>query len=96
MSTEMKTCPVCNGSTRAPAPDVSYKRVMVGYDVDTDTVPCKNCGGQYMFGRPTGKVRARPDGTACTHSYVSSNVGRCLTNYTCKHCSEHFTVDSGD
>jgi hypothetical protein len=89
-------CPVCNGSGRVSAGDNKYKSVIAGYDKETDTLPCRNCGGQYMFGRPTGEVRARPDGSACTHSYTSKTVGRCLTEYTCVHCGDRFQIDSGD
>jgi hypothetical protein len=89
-------CPVCNGSGRKPAGDNKYKSVIAGYDKVTDTFECTNCGGQYMFGRPTGEVNARPDGTPCTHEYSSKNVGRCLTEYTCKHCGDRYQIDSGD
>jgi len=37
--------------------------VMSGYDADTDTLPCQNCGGQYMYGRPSGIVNT--DTVAC-------------------------------
>ena len=89
-------CPVCNGSGRRDASGERYKKVYAGYDEATDTLPCRNCGGQYMYGRPTGEVRARPDGTACTHEYDSKTVGRCLTRYTCTHCGDVFDIDSGD
>ena len=51
-------CPVCNGTCRAAVPEAwqRYKSVMAGYDAATDTRPCSNCGGQYMMGRPTGRV----------------------------------------
>lgn len=92
----MLTCPVCNGSGRRPAGDDRYKRVYASYDEATDTLSCNNCGGQKMFGRPTGKVRANKEGLPCTHSYTSATVGRCLTRYTCVHCDESFEIDSGD
>lgn len=59
------------------------------------TVECGNCGSQYMHGRATGQVPLRPDGKACRHSYASESAGKCLTRYTCRHCSDAFTVDSG-
>jgi hypothetical protein len=90
------TCPVCNGALRVPAGDTKYKHVMAGYDKETDTLGCSNCGGQYMYGSARGTVKLRPDGTPCTHSYSSKNVGRCLTQYTCVHCSESYQIDSGD
>jgi hypothetical protein len=89
-------CPVCNGSGRISAGDNKYKSVIAGYDKETDTLPCRNCGGQYMFGSPKGEVRARPDGSACTHEYTSKTVGRCLTEYTCVHCGDRYQIDSGD
>lgn len=93
---EYGTCPVCNGSGRVPAGDNKYKHVIAGYDKATDTFGCTNCGGQYMFGRPTGEVRLREDGTPCEHKYVSKNVGRCLTEYLCIHCGDRHQIDSGD
>lgn len=90
------TCPVCAGTGRVPAGDSQYKHVIAGYDQDTDTFGCRNCGGQYMYGSPRGEVRLRPDGTPCTHEYVSRNVGRCLTEYSCVHCSDRYQIDSGD
>ena len=93
---ETGICPVCNGTGRRAAGNDKYKAVYAGYDKDTDTLPCNNCGGQTMYGRPTGKVPLRPDGTPCKHEYVSKTAGRCLTDYTCKHCGYKFQIDSGD
>ena len=95
---EKGCCPVCNGSGRVAVPISMerYKKVIAGYDKDTDTVPCTNCGGQYMYGRPTGEVRLDKNGVPCTHKYVSKNVGRCLTEYTCSECGDCFQIDSGD
>lgn len=90
------TCPVCQGSTRVPAGDSKYKRVIAGYDSDTDTFGCTNCGGQYMFGRSTGQVKLNKDGVPCTHTYQSKTVGRCLTQYDCLHCGDCYQIDSGD
>ena len=90
------TCPVCNGSGRKQAYDSPYKSVLAGYDEQTDTLPCTNCGGQYMYGRPTGQVRLNKDGEPCTHKYVSKSVGRCLTEYFCVWCADRHTIDSGD
>ncbi len=89
-------CPVCNGTGRRPAGENSYKKVYAGYDEVTDTLPCNNCGGQTMYGRPSGRVPLRPDGTPCKHEYASATVGRCLTRYTCKHCGSSYEIDSGD
>lgn len=93
---EHGTCPVCNGSGRVPAGDNKYKHVIAGYDKATDTFACTNCGGQYMYGSPKGQVRLRPDGTPCKHEYTSKTVGRCLTEYTCRHCGDRYQIDSGD
>ena len=91
-------CPVCNGSRRIPVSDEHqrYKTVVAGYDAETDTFPCGNCGGQYMFGTPTGQVKRRADGTPCTHRYISETIGNCLHRSTCKHCGDSYTIDSGD
>ena len=89
-------CPVCNGSGRREAYDSPYKSVLAGYDKETDTLPCINCGGQYMNMSSTGEVKLRADGTPCKHSYTSKTVGRCLTEYTCVHCSDRYQIDSGD
>ena len=89
-------CPVCNGTKRVPAGDRKYKSVIAGYDKETDTLPCTNCGGQYMNMSPTGQVKLRPDGTPCKHYYTSKTVGRCLTEYFCVHCSDRYQIDSGD
>ncbi len=89
-------CPVCNGTGRRHAGVDPYKKVYAGYDEVTDTLPCNNCGGQTMYGRPSGRVRLRPDGSPCVHEYTSSTIGRCLTRYTCKHCGSYHDIDSGD
>lgn len=93
------TCPKCDGSTRRPVPE-SYSgrdlRHIYGYDAETDTFPCNNCGGQTMSGRPAGVVPLRLDGTPCLHEYVHQNAGRCYHRYTCKHCGDVYHIDSGD
>ena len=89
-------CPKCSGTCRIPAGDSPYKHMFAGYDKATDTLRCNNCGGQYMESTPAGVVNLRPDGTSCMHEYTSKNVGRCLTQYTCKHCDDTYRIDSGD
>ena len=89
-------CPVCNGTTRRSAEGETYKKMYRGYDEVTDTLPCNNCGGQTMYGKPTGEVNLRPDGTPCKHEFNFANVGRCLTRYTCNHCKYSYEIDSGD
>jgi hypothetical protein len=37
---------------------------------------CRNCGGQTMTLRATGKVPLRKDGTPCTHKFGSFSSGR--------------------
>ncbi len=91
-------CPVCNGTCRVKVPESMerYKNVIAGYDKESDTLACNNCGAQTMYGRATGEARLRKDGTPCKHEYTSTNVGRCLTRYTCKHCDSSYEIDSGD
>mgnify|MGYP003351192026 CR=1 FL=1 len=93
-------CPVCNGSGHRPCPDnlrdYGVKYGWYNYRAEDDTVTCNNCGGQYMFGQPTGEVPLRSEGTPCKHEYTSATVGRCLTRYTCKHCKSSYEIDSGD
>ncbi len=92
------TCPVCQGSGRVPISQEMerYKTVIAGFDKETNTFGCTNCGGQYMYGRPTGMVRLNETGQPCSHTYQSSNAGRCLTNYHCIHCGDSYQIDSGD
>jgi hypothetical protein len=60
-------------------------------------IGCNNCGGQYMYSNPKGEVPLRPDGTPCLHDYVHSLLNRpTLHRYTCRHCHDSFTIDSGD
>jgi hypothetical protein len=92
----MVTCPVCVGTGRVAAGETPYKNVLAGYDWDTDTLPCRNCGGQTMSMRGTGQVPVRPDGTACVHEYEYRKAGRCYHEYTCRHCGHQYCIDSGD
>lgn len=89
-------CPVCDGTGRVSAGDSEYKDVIAGYDKETDTLACSNCGGQYMYGKPIGEVRLNREGVPCTHKYTSQTVGRCLTRYTCNDCGDTYEIDSGD
>ena len=90
------TCPVCLGSKRIQAPDDKYVKTYAGYDGNTHTLPCDNCGGQMMWGTPTGEVNLNRDGIPCTHDYDYTKLGNCLHGYSCKHCDFHYTIDSGD
>lgn len=96
MTRETCPCPVCSGTGRRPAGDYRYKEVTAGFDRETDTLPCNNCGGQTMYGKPTGQSFLRDDGTPCTHEYTTTNLGRCYNRYTCKHCGYSYSIDSGD
>jgi hypothetical protein len=92
------TCPVCNGTKRIPvsASAESYKDIIAGYDKVTDTFACNNCGGQYMYGKSTGLVKLREDGTPCQHEYTGKTVSNCYHRYVCKHCGDMHHIDSGD
>jgi DNA-directed RNA polymerase subunit RPC12/RpoP len=67
-----------------------------GYDASDDTINCQNCGGQTMYGNPTGFSRTRKDGAPCEHEYTGVKRGRCYTVYTCVHCGYSYDIDSGD
>lgn len=91
---ELGTCPVCLGTGRVDAGPGEHW--FAGYDRETNTLACRNCGGQTMSVFGTGRVRLREDGTPCVHEFVGRNAGRCYTIYTCKHCGSSFDIDSGD
>jgi hypothetical protein len=98
MKLNQGTCPACNGTKRQPIkPEQErYASVYSGYDKETHTLPCSNCGGQYMFGKPSGEVNLNTEGKPCLHSYTSEKIGRCLHRYTCVHCADSYSIDSGD
>ena len=87
------TCPVCNGTKQLPLTE-DEKRY--SWNRDRTHRDCHNCGAQYMMSRASGEVRLNSDGVPCTHSYTSSNDGRCLTGYRCTHCDDRYQIDSGD
>lgn len=89
-------CPVCNGTGKRAAGNTPYKEVYAGYDKETDSLPCTNCGGQRMFGTPTGEVQLRKDGSPCMHEYRRESLGRCYTAYSCIHCEDSYSIDSSD
>lgn len=97
---EMGTCPVCTGTMRMPVPAANRRYAeQYGwweYSKEDDCITCGNCGGQYQFGKPTGKVHLRPDMSPCVHTYVGANIGRCLTRHTCTHCGDTYDIDSSD
>jgi len=89
-------CPVCDGTCRTEVPaSQPYKKVMMGYDPETNTIPCDNCGAQRQWGRATGQVKLNKEGVPCTHKYSRRNIGRCLNLYTCEHCGDSYQIDSG-
>lgn len=93
-------CPVCNGTKRVPYTG-QYAHVVYGYDKETSTVPCLNCGGQYQMGSgPTGTVALRADGTPCKHTYKETGPQhsrqRGWHEYTCTGCGDRHSIDSGD
>ena len=83
MGIEQGTCPVCKG----------FKVVPDEYGKPEE---CHNCGGQHQWGRATGLVFLRKNGTPCKHEYTSEKLGNCYYGYSCKFCPESFTIDSGD
>ena len=90
-------CPICNGTGRKPASKEARAHGWYGYDKNTDTQSCHNCGSHGMFAPPPdGKVELRPDGTPCEHHFTSQTIGRCYHRYTCKHCNTSYSIDSGD
>jgi uncharacterized protein YbaR (Trm112 family) len=91
-------CPCCKGTKRVPLLEEQrrYAHVMAGYDKETDTLTCNNCGGQTMFGQSIGysKKRNPEDIEGCKHEFSGRNAGRCYTIYTCKHCNSSYDIDS--
>lgn len=71
-----------------------------GQGYEGGTLPCTNCGGQTMFGTPTGLVPLRADGTPCLHTYAEHSTPqerqRGAHRYRCTGCGERNTIDSGD
>lgn len=96
MKNEYGTCPICNGTARKPATANARAYGWYGYDKDTDTQECHNCGTHGNFGKPDGKVELRPDGTPCEHRFLEETVSNCYHKYVCEHCGSTHHVDSGD
>lgn len=90
-------CPICNGTGSVLITEAQRKYQHINaLRIDEDHEQCRNCGGQTMSCRATGKVNLRPDGTPCKHEYRGENAGRCWTIYTCKHCGDRYDIDSSD
>lgn len=86
------TCPKCAGKGRVPLEEnlKKYSHLLFDdYDKEDGTISCCNCGGQYSFGIPSGRVPLRKDnGEPCLHEYVERTVGPRQTQRTCKHCGD--------
>lgn len=97
MSADEDVCPVCNGTLRQPAFGTN-RQLAAGYDANTDTFPCQNCGGQRMFGKPTGVVPLDRDGNPCHHAYEPQRdpSRSSIWHYTCHKCNDTFLIDTGD
>lgn len=94
---QFEQCPVCQGTGREPYPEgVKVHSSAYGYDPQTHTIPCTNCGGQYMYSAPTGMVPLNKKGLPCVHVYLVERVGNCLYQYKCLECDDTFQIDSGD
>lgn len=95
--TEFGACPPCEGTGRVAVPEDRQKRktIIYGYDADTDTLPCRNCGGQTMSGRGTGQVPLRANGEPCVHEYTGGLAGNCYYKYRCRYCVHSYAIDSG-
>lgn len=88
-------CPVCNGFGLVRISPDSRKWYPTEH-----FHKCTNCGGQYQDGIThlnLGMVNLRRDnGEPCKHEYTYTKLGNCYHGYTCKHCGDSHTVDSGD
>jgi len=88
-------CPCCQGSGRMPA-GLEW-RWSAGYDHATQTITCRNCGGQTMSGVAQGYTRLDPaTGLGCLHVWEGHKAGNCYHVYTCTKCGEWYDIDSGD
>ena len=87
-------CPCCNGTKLGRA----FTEQEQKWWPNKTHFDCDNCGAQLMMGKAKGYTSIDPKtGLGCDHQYVSKNVGRCLTAYTCTNlCGLTFLIDSGD
>ena len=89
----MALCPICQGTKRQKLRD---DEKAFSWNRGKEDQDCRNCGGQYMFGTPTGYTKKDPiTGLGCPHSYTAKTVGNCLTEYTCTFCGTKHQIDSG-
>jgi RNA polymerase subunit RPABC4/transcription elongation factor Spt4 len=108
MNKQRGVCPACNGTKKylqrfqVENGYVYYEGQSKRFDetrdlkIHEETRVCYNCGAQKQYGEATGMVLLREDGTPCLHDYESTNIGRCYTGYSCKHCGDYYTIDSSD
>jgi hypothetical protein len=89
----MGTCPVCNGTGQTPLSDHEKN---YPWNKGKETGNCINCGGQYMSGIATGKVRLDKSGKPCKHKYTHYLAGKCYHHYICDNCGDEHYIDSGD
>lgn len=93
---ERYICPVCSGKGRVTAGNRSWKRFMQGYSQKDDSLPCQNCGGQYQFSVPTGRVNLNESGSPCVHEYKVQKVSGFMIEYVCDRCRDQYVVDTLD
>lgn len=84
-------CPVCNSTKQQKLSPYDYKN-----HKDQTHKPCLNCGGQYMYGTPTGFSPINKEGNPCHHVYKITNKTSTYRIYSCVNCSLVFDIDSGD
>ena len=89
------TCPVCNGTKRQSYTG-SHPDTCAGYSPADNTIPCQNCGGQYMSGHPTGIVWHNKQDLPCHHQYEITKTSNCYRELTCTECGDRYSIDSGD
>lgn len=93
---ETGTCPACEGTLRVSRMRAVWKNHLTGYEQVPEVGPCTNCGGQYMFGTPAGRVPLNESGKACLHQYIITTVRGCYRKYCCSQCGDIMSEDSGD
>lgn len=93
--TTLAECPKCHGTGNGAALTLFEK--LYTWNKERTHHPCNNCGGQYMYGKPSGMTHIDPStGLGCMHEYKHSLLGRCYHGYRCDNCGDNFTIDSGD
>jgi transcription elongation factor Elf1 len=90
-------CPKCNGSGRVLCPP-KYRSSFqqngwFGYDPNTKTIECDNCGAQYQHSKPSGIVKMSYTGKPCVHRYSEEQLSAHYVKYNCKLCGDVYFVD---